>query len=146
MAFVLLSAGCSDGGGCPTVHAETDADVQVCYNDTEYLCHIRYISNDTAALTLLTPSDISGLTFTRSNGECALGLGSLMCRGGGLSGATLADEVFRVYDAITTSEPEFLGRDADGVCEFLCDGLTIRTDSGGGLISSSSDKIKLQIK
>lgn len=142
--FILaITPGCSESVSFPDVQAAADEDAAVQYRGNEYKCHIRYIDKDTASVTLLSPEEISGLTFTRSNDGCACSLGSLMCRGGSLSSASLAGEVFRVYDTLASSEPEPVKKCDDGSYEFTCDGMKIYTDVSGRVLSLKDKELKI---
>ena len=135
--------GCAGDVSFPAVQAAADDDAVVSYRGMDYKCHIRYIDKDTASVTLLSPEDITGLTFTRSNDGCSCSLGSLMCRGGVMNSDSLAGEVFRVYDTLAASEPEPAEKCDDGSYKFTCGDIQICTDSSGNVTSLKDPHLQL---
>lgn len=141
--IITIMSGCSGEVSFPEVQAAADEDAAVNYRGKEYKCHIRYINKDTASVTLLSPEEILGLTFTRSNDGCVCALGSLQCRGGTISSASLAGEVFRAYDTIAESEPVPVKKLDDGSYEFTCDGMSFCTDMSGHVLSLNASDFKI---
>lgn len=143
---ILMLTGCSANDSFPEIQAAADSDADIRYNGTEYRCHIRYIDNATSSVTLLSPEEISGLTFTRSSGEYTCSLGKLLCKGEDLPDNSLPKEIFRVYDSIANTDPEPLVKHTDGSCEFRCGEIKLTTDSSGRPVFSDSKSITISIQ
>ncbi len=113
---MLIPAGCTTAPSCPDVHAAVDTDMTLQYGKTEYTCHVRYVTKNNAVLTLLSPENLSGLTFHRSDSICTLSLGTLVCKGTQLlpQDTALAEAVFSVFDRLADPALSCTGTTSDG--------------------------------
>lgn len=138
---IAVLGGCTASESVPEIQAAADCDAAVVYRDTEYRCHIHYVNRNTAAVTVLSPPDISGLTFTRSGGEYSCSLGSLLCRNNAVNKGSLADEVFGVFDLLAGAQPESVKKTGDDRYEFRYSNMLLTADGSGHPLKADNGKI-----
>ena len=148
LLLMLIPAGCTTAPSCPDVHAAVDTDMTLQYGKTEYTCHVRYVTKNNAVLTLLSPENLSGLTFHRSDSICTLSLGTLVCKGTQLlpQDTALAEAVFSVFDRLADPALSCTGTTSDGNYTFALSSapaLSLITDSSGQPLSIRTDTLCL---
>ena len=148
LLLMLIPAGCTTAPSCPDVHAAVDTDMTLQYGGTEYTCHVRYVTKNNAVLTLLSPENLSGLTFHRSDSICTLSLGTLVCKGTQLlpQDTALAEAVFSVFDRLADPALSCTGTTSDGNYTFALSSapaLSLLTDSSGQPLSIRTDTLCL---
>lgn len=132
----LVLCSCSQGTAAPEINAAVDSDARVQLDDMDIECHITYVNEGMASLTISSPDNLRELKFSRADGKNSMSLGTLICRseksvpGSG----SLSQQVFSMLDAVRSSDMK-LAEEKDGIFTFTGDSdgktITIETDSSG---------------
>ena len=77
---LLAAGGCHQEELPPVPKLSANCACVVRYKDVSYNCRIGFLSKDVETITIQTPAALSGLTFSKGQGQYKLSYGSLVCR------------------------------------------------------------------
>lgn len=149
MLMILLCASCSENVRIPEVMTAVDGNASVTYNGTDYQCRITYVSSSTASVELLSPDNLKGLTFRRTENGQSFDLGSLVCKSScfRFGDNCIGTKILQVFDSIRPEHIKFISPKGDLLLFSAKDNtpLTFLTDRDGHIRSLSTPELKIQM-
>ena len=148
VTIMLFCTSCSENVRIPSVNTAVEENVSVNIGDTEYRCHISYVSDTTAAVTFSAPESLKDMTFRKTADGFSVSLGTLICKSGDFSFSEscvfrqITDELAKIkQDNIKFMSKQgdkyMFSLKSDPTCKFL-------TDENGHIISFTGKDIKIK--
>ena len=78
--LLIFCTSCSENIKIPEVRSAVENNAAVRIGNTNYQCHISYVSDNVSSVSFLSPENIKGLTFSKSGNDRTVSLGTLICR------------------------------------------------------------------
>lgn len=147
---VIFCTSCSENVKIPEVKSAVENNAAVTLGNTDYQCRISYVSDNVSSVSFLSPENIKGMTFTKSENNRAVSLGSLICKSenSAFSQNSVFGKITNVLSKIKPDNVKFISKKNDlymfslkdnPVCKFF-------TDENGNLQSVSADDIKINFE
>ena len=145
---LIFCTSCSENIKIPEINSAVENNAVVTVGNQDYQCHISYVSDSTASVSFSSPENIKGLTFTKSDSDRTVSLGTLICksRNFAFSENCIFGKITNVLSKIKPDNVKFVSKKNDlymfslkddPVCKFL-------TDENGNLTSLSCKDISIK--
>lgn len=144
----MILCSCTQGGSAPEINAAVDSNAEVRLGDMNVGCHITYVNEGMASMTISSPDTLSGLRFSRADGKNSMSLGSLLCRSEKSMpvSSSLPQQVFSALDTVRSSDMKLL-EEKDGEYTFSGVGsgtdITVVTDSTGKPLRLENEQLRI---
>lgn len=147
---LVFCTSCSENIKIPEVKSAVENNAAVTISNTDYHCRISYVNDHVSSVSFLSPENIKGLTFTKSENGRTASLGSLICKSqnSAFSQNSVFGRITNVLSQIKPDNVKFISKKNDlymfslkdnPVCKFF-------TDENGNIKSVSADDIRIKFE